>query len=399
MDTPVRVLELRSVAGTGGGPDKTILAAARMAAPSIHITVCYMRNLVDPLFPIGDLAKSQGLDYVEINERHSLDPAVWPALRRLVRERSIDIVHAHEYKTDLLAWLLAKVEPVVPFATVHGWTGHTRRERAVYYPVDKRVLAKFPRLAAVSGEIKRTLIRAGASEQNIDVVLNAIDPAHFHRDPAAIPLARARFGVGPSDVVLGSVGRLEPQKRFDLLIEAFSSLLKLRPNLKLLIAGEGSVRGALERQIEHSGIREACRLLGHTPDVSGFHHALDVFVQSSDYEGTPNVVLEAMALETPVVATDVGGTGEIAIQGEHAILLPPGNASALAAAIEAVISDPGGAQTRVRAARHRVEGELSFERRVRRIEAVYQDLARLRHSKAVAPLHSRNGADGSPRQG
>jgi len=399
MDTPVRVLELRSVAGTGGGPDKTILAAARMAAPSIHITVCYMRNLVDPLFPIGDLAKSQGLDYVEINERHSLDPAVWPALRRLVRERSIDIVHAHEYKTDLLAWLLAKVEPVVPFATVHGWTGHTRRERAVYYPVDKRVLAKFPRLAAVSGEIKRTLIRAGASEQNIDVVLNAIDPAHFHRDPSAIPLARARFGVGPSDVVLGSVGRLEPQKRFDLLIEAFSSLLKLRPNLKLLIAGEGSVRGALERQIEHSGIREACRLLGHTPDVSGFHHALDVFVQSSDYEGTPNVVLEAMALETPVVATDVGGTGEIAIQGEHAILLPPGNASALAAAIEAAISDPRGAQRRVRAARHRVEGELSFERRVRRIEAVYQDLARLRHSKAVAPLHSRNGEDGSPRQG
>ena len=370
-----------------------------MAAPSIHITVCYMRNLVDPLFPIGDVARSQGLDYVEINERHSLDPAVWPALRRLVRERSIDIVHAHEYKTDLLAWLLAKVEPVVPFATVHGWTGHTRRERAVYYPVDKRVLARFPRLAAVSGEIKQTLIRAGAAEQNIDVVLNAIDPARFHRDAGLVPAARERFGVGPSDIVLGSVGRLEPQKRFDLLIDAFSALLRQRPNLKLLIAGEGSVRDALERQIERLGVRGACRLLGHTPDVSGFHHALDVFVQSSDYEGTPNVVLEAMALETPVVATDVGGTGEIAIQGEHAILLPPGSSAAVATAIEGVLSDPAGAQARVRAARRRVEGELSFERRVRRIEALYIDLGRLKHSKNVASLHSRNGVDGSPRQG
>ena len=105
---PIRVLELRSVSGTGGGPDKTILAGASRTDPSIALTVCYLCNVGDPLFPIGKQAIDLGLDYVEIRERHSLDPSVWPALRKLVRSRQIDIVHAHEYKTDLLAYLLSR---------------------------------------------------------------------------------------------------------------------------------------------------------------------------------------------------------------------------------------------------------------------------------------------------
>jgi glycosyltransferase involved in cell wall biosynthesis len=377
MSRPVRVLELRSVAGTGGGPDKTILAAAKLAAPDVQLTVCYMRNLVDPLFPIGELARDLGLDYVEINERRSLDLSVWPALRRLIRDRRIDIVHAHEYKTDLLAFLLGRAEPVIPLATVHGWTGHSRRERAVYYPVDKRLLARFPRLIAVSGEIKRTLVAAGADASLVDVVLNAIDPQRFRRDAARVQSARAELRLRPGDIVIGGVGRLEPQKRFDLLIQAIAIVRRTRPDVRLLLAGEGSSRAALEAEIVRLEQQEACRLLGHTPDVAGFHHALDLFVQSSDYEGTPNVVLEAMAMETPVVATDVGGTGEIALDGQHAVLLEPGSAEGLAAAIERVLGDPAGARARVAAARQRVEGDLSFERRVRRVEQVYYELADL----------------------
>src|SRR5947207_917056 len=101
MSRPVRVLELRSVRGTGGGPEKTILmGAARADRARFAVTVCYIRDARDGVFSIDGRAAPLGVDYVEVHERHSLDPRIWPELRRLVRERRIDIVHAHEYKTD-----------------------------------------------------------------------------------------------------------------------------------------------------------------------------------------------------------------------------------------------------------------------------------------------------------
>src|SRR5436190_12996101 len=135
---PVRVLELRSVRGTGGGPEKTILAGAARSDPRrFAVTVCYIRDRRDDVFALDSVAAGLGVDYVEVIERHSFDRAIWPALRALVRSRRIDIVHAHEYKTDLLAWLLGRAEDVVPLSTVHGWSGGGVRETWLYYPADR----------------------------------------------------------------------------------------------------------------------------------------------------------------------------------------------------------------------------------------------------------------------
>ncbi len=126
----ISVLELRSVRGTGGGPEKTILLGAALADRTrFAITVCYLRDERDRVFQVDRRPETEGLDYVEIAERHSLDRSVWPRLCGLVRERHIGIVHAHDYKTDLLAWLLSRRANVRALATVHGWTGHSTRER------------------------------------------------------------------------------------------------------------------------------------------------------------------------------------------------------------------------------------------------------------------------------
>jgi glycosyltransferase involved in cell wall biosynthesis len=303
MPERVNVLELRSVRGTGGGPEKTIMLGAAQADPrEFAVTVCYIRDARDRVFSLGERAAGLGLDYVEVFERHSLDPGIWPALRRLVRERAIHIVHAHEYKTDLLALLLARAERVVPVATVHGWTGHTVRERIVYYPADRRLLARYPRLIAVSGEIREQLVAAGARADCVSVVLNGIDPERFRRDPARVSRAREALGYEPAHLVVGAVGRLEAQKRFDLLIDAVARLLPDHPSVRLVIAGGGSLFHELQRHAGRVLPDGSWRLLGHTDDVGEVYHAIDVLVQSSDYEGTPNAVLEAMAFETPVVA-------------------------------------------------------------------------------------------------
>jgi glycosyltransferase involved in cell wall biosynthesis len=377
--TPERlsVLELRSVRGTGGGPEKTILYGAEQRDRAhFDVTVCYIRDVRDQVFGIDRRAGDLGVDYVEIRERHSFDWRIWHALRDLIQARRVDIVHAHEYKTDVLAYLLARQTGVAALSTAHGWTGHSARERFVYYPFDKRLLARFPRVIAVSSEIKHELQRHGVKADRIRVILNAIDPTRFRRCQRRTEVRRG-LGLDENAVVVGSVGRLEPQKRFDLLIEAVHGLMAGWPSLHVVIAGEGSRRQALVDQSTRLGFGHRCRFLGHRDDVVDLHEAFDVFVQSSDYEGTPNAVLEAMAMETPFVATDAGGTGELAQDGVHGMIVPPGDVFRLRAAIEAILANPTEARRRAIQARARVETELSFDARTRHLEAVYTELAGL----------------------
>jgi glycosyltransferase involved in cell wall biosynthesis len=373
--SPIRVLELRSVWGTGGGPDKTILSGAALkGSADIETTVCYIRDARDRVFSIDRRAKDLGIDYAEVVERHSFDPAVWSQLRTFVRQRGIHIVHAHDHKTDFLTWLLAKAEPIIPLSTAHGFAGESFREK-VYYAVEKRLLARFPHVIAVSRPIRDELLRTGSRPERVTVINNAIDPRVFARARQREAEARRNYGYASDDIIIGAVGRLESEKRFDLLIEAFAIVSRRQPRVRLAIVGEGSCRPALEAHMARLGVADRCRLLGHQGDVISMHHVFDLFVQSSTREGTPNAVLEAMALETPIVATDVGGTAELVTHGVHGLLVRPGSAAPLAESIETALSDRRASSVLAAAARRRIETELSFERRMQKVESIYQTLA------------------------
>jgi len=379
MTRPIRILELRSVWGTGGGPEKTILlGTARTDPRQFDVTVCYLRDRRDPIFSIDLKAADLPVNYLELVESHSFDPTIVPRLRRVVRDRGIDIVHAHDYKTNLLAWLLSKLEGVTPLSTVHGWTGHSARERWLYYPLDKRVLKLFPRVIAVSSDARNELVERGTRSERVSVVLNGIDHTAFRRDRSREQAVRRELGFLDDDFVIGAVGRVEPQKRFDLLLDAFASLRMQHPRLKLLVAGDGSRLAELRDQARRLELGDACRLVGNRTDVANLHHAFNLFVQSSDYEGTPNAVLEAMALESPVVATSAGGTVELIRNGLDGLVVPTGSSRAIVEAIESVLRDPDQARARAAAARRRVETDLSFEARMNAVEAIYVELFRSR---------------------
>jgi glycosyltransferase involved in cell wall biosynthesis len=373
----MRILELRSVRGTGGGPEKTILLGAQGANARFPVTVCYIRDRRDTTFGIAARAARLGIDYVEIVEHGSFDVRIWPALRQLVRDRGIDIVHAHDYKTDLLALLLARSEGIIPVATAHGWTGHSLRERLVYYALDKQMLRAFPLAIAVSSEIRSQLLRRGVRTDRVRTVLNGIDYRAFRRDRSSEAEVRRELGLTTGNVVIGSVGRLEPQKRFDLLIDACALLQRRWPELRLVIAGDGSERAKLQALAAAKLAPGTWQLCGHHGDVARLHHALDLFVQSSDYEGTSNAVLEAMALETPVVATAAGGTAEMIEHGVHGLVVRCGDALELATAMSQTLLQPEVRAARVAAARARVETTLSFDERVATVERIYAELAEI----------------------
>ena len=373
MPRPIRVLELRSVWGTGGGPEKTILLGAARSDPARYkVTVCYIRDRRDVAFRIDDRARDLSVDYLEVCERHSFDFSVWPALRRVIRSRGIDIVHAHDYKTDLLGLLLGRAEGVVPLATAHGWAGTGRRERFYYY-FDRRLLARYPIAIAVSERIRQTLIAHGADPSRVRRIRNGIDHRYFKRRPDGDMAVRVALSLPHDALIIGGVGRLEREKRFDLLLEAVVRMQTDRPPI-IVIAGEGSCRRDLEERARVLGTEGRLRLLGLRNDVREVHQSFDVYVQTSDTEGIPNAVLEAMAVETPVVATDVGGTSELIDHGVHGLLVPRRDPDALARAIEYSLRDRGATARRVAAARARVEDELSFDLRMTAVESVYEEL-------------------------
>lgn len=372
---PVRVLELRSVRGTGGGPEKTILLSARDMNPQrVATTVCYIRDERDDVFSIDRRAAAMGVDYVEVRERQSFDFRAWSTVRQLVRDRRIDIVHSHEYKTDLLAWWLSLVEPVTPVSTVHGWSGESWRERFIYYPADRIILTRFPSVIAVSTEIRDGLLRTGVRPGRLLTVLNAIDHRAFRRDAGRGAIRRADAGFSADDVVVGTIGRLEPGKGLEMLLDVVAGLRGSDPRLHLVIVGDGTLRPALERRAQSLFPAGVCRFLGHQPDVIAAHETFDLFVHSSDHEGTPNAVLEAMALQTPVVATDAGGTAELLHDGVHGRIVPCRDPAALAAGIVEALRDTDITAARTKAARRRVEGTLSFEARLATMTHLYEQL-------------------------
>ncbi len=393
MTRRLSILELRSVRGTGGGPEKTILLGAeRRDRARFDITICYLRHADDEVFAVDERARQMDVDYVELRERGALDPSIWRSLVALLRARAIDIVHAHDYKTDLLAHGLARRTGVHSMATAHGWTGQTVRERYLYYPLDKRLLARFGQVVAVSSEIKADLMRHGADARRVAVLLNGIDPERFRREAGRRTPMREQLGLAPGDVAIGAIGRLERQKRFDLLLEAFAQAQRTQPALRLIIAGGGSLARDLREQAAALGVESTVQFLGHREDVVDLHHAFDQFVQSSEYEGTPNAVLEAMALETPIVATDAGGTAELASPGIHALIVPAGDAPALSRAVLDIAGNPGAARARAAAARRRVETDLSFDARTRHLERLYLNLAAGENAAGAVPVSSPHDA-------
>ena len=369
---PVRVLALRSVDGAGGGAEAVLLrTASTIEADRVKLTLCCIHRPNDAQFDFDRRAAARGVECVCVHQHSIRARGVLKELQRIVRDRQIEIVDAQDYKAAYFAWRLAQREGIIPVSTLHGWSGHHLRERCVYYPAEKLIVSRFPLVIAVSSEIAEAARRWGARREAVHVLANGIDPEAFCALEGERAQVRAALGYCDAQFVVGAVGRLEEEKRYDVLIDAFAAVHQRYPQARLALVGEGTCREQLQGRIDRLGVSSACQLLGHRRDVRELFQAFDVFVQSSDHEGSPTVVVEAMAIGAPVVATAVGGTADLLRDGQEGLLAPRRDPAALAAAVENVLVDPCGAVQRATAARRRVETTLSFAARTRKLEDLY----------------------------
>src|SRR5205814_1768488 len=176
----------------------------------------------------------------------------------------------------------------------------------LYYAIDRWTLPRYEHVITVSRDLFQICRALRISPERLHLIENAIDTEEFRRvcRPEELP---SRAQVPRGRLVIGAVGRLSEEKGFDLLIRVVEQLVKEGYDLELWIAGEGSERERLEMQIARTGFGSRFRILGFQEDARNLFQAFDIFCLSSLREGLPNVVIEAMAMEVPVVATRRGG--------------------------------------------------------------------------------------------
>ncbi len=370
---PPVVLESRVVQGSGGGPDKTILNSPRFLEPHYRTLCAYMHPPGDPGFEqIRRKADAWRAPLISVPDRGPWDWHVVLQCLDICRRERVAIWHGHDYKSNALGLFVRRFWPMKLVTTVHGWVHHTRRT-PLYYRVDRFCLPRYDQVICVSQDLYEECLAAKVPPEKCVLVDNAIDTVESRRR-RAIASAKEKLGVAGNRLVVGAVGRLSPEKGFDLLIAAVDRLLHAGSDLELWIVGEGSERGNLQAQIDRLGRNDRIRLLGFRADVRDLYEAMDVFALSSLREGLPNVVLEALALEVPVVATRVAGVPRLVRDGHCGWLVPPGSVEALASALERLCSDAALRQRFAQAGRAAVEENFSFAARMQRIRAIYDSL-------------------------
>ncbi len=374
--TPPVVLHVRVVTGTGGGPEKTILNSPRLLADRGFAGLCvFLHPPGDP--GAGDLRRrglDAGTEILTLPDRGLRDLSVVRSLARLCRERNVRIWHGHDYKSNVLGLLLRPFHRMRLTTTVHGWVDKTGR-MPLYTRVDKAALRGYRRILCVSPDLVEECIAAGLRRDRLELLENAIDvQANRPADAAERAAARASLDLPEGRFVVLGVGRLNPEKAFDRLIDAVAALRSSGTDAELLIAGDGAERAALQARIDRRPEPDRFRLLGYRTDVNRLLAAADAFCLSSLREGLPNVVLEAMARGVPVAATAIAGVPRLIADGSDGLLVPPADAPALTAALTRLAADPALRRRLGDAGRSTVEARYSFAARMDRVAAVYDEL-------------------------
>lgn len=372
--TPIVVAHARIVSGTGGGPEKTILATPRHLAGSRYSAFAlYLHAPGDPGIAVLERrAAESGCELVLVPDPHPFDPRTLKQLVGIARERKVGIWHGHDYKSNFYGLYVAKKLGIPFVTTMHGWVKPSWKT-PLYFAIDRWCLRRARAVMAVSQDLYDAALRARVKPLLLSRIENGIDTAHFQRrcPPEQGELRRQR----PARCVVGAVGRLSIEKGFDLLIRACEQLFAQGHDFELWIAGEGDQEASLRAQIAASPHHARLRLLGFQEDTRALFENFDVFVLSSLREGLPNVVLEAMALELPVLATRCGGLAEFLRDGQDARLIEPGSVEALTRGLAELLGSTGLRQQLASQARARVVSECSFERRIQAEIAVYDALA------------------------
>lgn len=296
-------------------------------------------------------------------------PVMMRRLRSRLGKLPEAVVHSHGYKPDILLAALRIPRRLVCVATCHSWYSQSAKMRAAEW-LDKRMLRGFDHVVAVSHEIVEELLASGMPPSKLSRIDNGITPAAQDSVKARFEIRR-EFALSSDEKIIVQVGRLAYSKCNHLLIEALPRL-PATLNARVLLLGDGDRRQALQELARSTGVGDRVVFCGYREDAARFLAAADVLALTSNQEGLPIVILEAMAIGCPIVATAVGAIPRVLADGINAWVVPAENGVSLTRALAEALTDSAAAASRAASARAYFLSHFSRDAMGRRYLDLYE---------------------------
>ena len=292
-------------------------------------------------------------------------------LTSIIRDREIDVIHTHGYRSDILGFICAKFTGRSIISTIHGWTPTTKRVK-VYETISRFFLPMFDHVIAVSSTIKKGL--HFIPEEKISLLQNAINTTRPVSGSGEKTAFRSRHNIPQHAVLLGTVARLSREKGIKYLIEAMSELAGEKENFFLLIVGRGKETEKLQQAAQQSGAGRQILFYGFEKDPSLIYRNLDIFILPSLTEGTPMALLEAMCHELPIIATKVGEVPSIVQDRENGLLINKESSSEIARAVRFMAANPDAAAQMAARGRQTICQHYSIEGWLEKMRSIYSEV-------------------------
>lgn len=357
----MKIIHLISSAGLFGAERVILQLAAAFKQQGHQPLVVAIENMHNSRLEVIEEAHRLGLETHIIASRGRFDFDAAGQLVDFIRENKIEIIHTHNYKANLLAFLAARKVRVPLVATLHGYIGEGWKLK-VYEAFDRWLMRFFDKVVLVDVSLKKWFKGTPAF---LAVINNGIDTQEFKP---------SNKNTKDGEIVIGTVGRMSAEKGYGYLLEAFAEVVKVHSKARLLFVGDGALKESLKSQVSSLNMEDKVDFAGFQSDVKPFYEKMDIFVSSSLIEHFPMAVLEAMACGKAIVATDVGGTKDLIHNGKTGFLIKKASVKEMTEVFFALIKDAALRNKLGESARNLVEEKYSLSGMVASYLEVYRTL-------------------------
>ncbi len=374
-DTKARptVCQVLHALRVGGAEVLAARLARRMRDDYRFVFAC-----LDELGSLGEELRAEGFPVHVVGRLPGLDLRAVLSLAGLFRRERVDVVHAHQYTPFFYAAAARRLGRGAPVLfTEHGrhFPDYPRKKRML---ANRLLLGRRDRVVGVGRAVCRALVaNEGLPESGVGLVYNGIDLSPFAAASHDREAVRRELGLGADDLVLMQVARLDYLKDHATAVNVVEHVAHRRPEVRLVLVGEGPEGPKIEDQVRRSRLERHVRFLGLRSDVPRLLAAADLFLLTSISEGIPLTVIEAMAAGLPVVSTDVGGLAEVVEDGKTGFLAPSGDHAALAAKALLLADDVTLRQRMADLGRRRSRDLFSEDRMLGEYRGLYQEMVRV----------------------